>query len=225
MKITAISDLHGIFPDIKSSGDVLCICGDILKTKKDKFTTIIQQKKEFYKFNNWCNTLNFDKIIFIAGNHDFLFEQEEEFKKILEEINNPKLVYLRDSLYVYQGIQFYGSPWVENLPNWAFYKNSEDIRKMFNNIPSTPRIDVLLTHTPPKFNKFGVVLGKYPFTTDYGSLNLANAINDKKPRWSIFGHIHTGRHERLYRSLTTYANCSLLNEKYELAFPPLDFVI
>ena len=75
LKITLISDTHTNHRDITDSlpgGDVLIHSGDIMNSGRDV--------EDVYDFCEWFNDLNYTHKIFIAGNHDRLFE------------TNPKLI-------------------------------------------------------------------------------------------------------------------------------------
>ena len=107
MKIVALSDLHGTLPTFVPECDVVVIAGDILPLN-------IQRKIDesicwlCNDFKDWANKLECQKVVFIAGNHDFVFEHFLENKfmnsaEIGEMIfgkNNSKIVYLCDSKYV-----------------------------------------------------------------------------------------------------------------------------
>ena len=69
MKICALSDLHGNLPQLEPC-DVVCICGDIAPINFDRSTDrcIYWFRTAFLK---WCSELECEKVIFIAGNHDF----------------------------------------------------------------------------------------------------------------------------------------------------------
>ena len=69
-KITFISDTHGKHHEITddlSGGDILIHAGDIMNSGR--------HKEEALSFLEWFNSLdNYKHKIFIAGNHDRLFE-------------------------------------------------------------------------------------------------------------------------------------------------------
>jgi predicted phosphodiesterase len=71
MKIAITSDFHGNLPDIEKS-ELLCICGDICPTTNHK--NVYQEYWLLNKFVPWINNLDVEKVILIAGNHDFWFE-------------------------------------------------------------------------------------------------------------------------------------------------------
>ena len=41
-----------------------------------------------------------------------------------------KIVYLQDTVYSFNHVKFYGTPWCPDLQNWAFYKNHADLEKV-----------------------------------------------------------------------------------------------
>lgn len=69
MKIAVISDLHGYLPKYQFENvEVLLICGDIIPTNIQSY---MPASKTWFdtKFRSWAESLNVEKIIFIAGNH------------------------------------------------------------------------------------------------------------------------------------------------------------
>ena len=105
MKIIAISDLHGYLPKLPKC-DVVCISGDIfpLDIQKDLIKSISWFQ---LKFRPWAESLDCDKVIFIAGNHDFaLYELYKRFHVAWEVMNDlflneTKISYLCDSYITY----------------------------------------------------------------------------------------------------------------------------
>ena len=71
MKCVALSDLHGDLPEDIPECDIVIIAGDILplNIQRDKIKSTAWLCNEF---KNWCNFLKCSKVIFIAGNHDFV---------------------------------------------------------------------------------------------------------------------------------------------------------
>lgn len=251
MKIVAISDIHGYLPKLQPC-DVVVMCGDILPLN-------IQRNYEASlawlsgPFQSWALNLDCKKIVFIAGNHDFVFEQlynehvhvmgrmathsalqftPERICSTLFQMDDeydPKLIYLCDSPYIYQGVKFYGIPWCPNLRNWAFYGDSETLREKFNQIPSD--FDVLLTHCPPKYGQQGVVLQtNWNFGTDFGCEELQEALVQKTMLrsdvcWVLSGHIHSGNHNCEKHGPLIYRNVSIKDEDYNESYQPFEFEI
>jgi Icc-related predicted phosphoesterase len=71
IKCIAISDLHGILPQITEEFDVLFICGDILPLNIQK--NIPKSEKLLKKkFSEWINSLRCDKVFAVWGNHEII---------------------------------------------------------------------------------------------------------------------------------------------------------
>ena len=210
MKIVAISDLHGNLIDIEEC-DVLVITGDIIpcEIQRDLF-------QSWWWFNNiflkWCDSVPCKKVIFIGGNHDFFLVGEEPF-----EVG--KVQYLFDSGCEYNGIKFWGSPWVTGLPYWAFNTMDDAQYNKFMLMPNDA--EILLSHTPPKVRSCGKTdesqMGR---SMDFGSEPLRKVLNDKRPRYLFCGHIHSGDHNETEYKSTKIINCSILDEAYSVNYPP-----
>ena len=190
MKICAVSDLHGNLIDVPEC-DVLCIAGDFvdLATQRN-----IEASKEWIeeKFVPWVNNLPCKKVIATAGNHDFIFDEDREYKNTLAKLTNDKFKLLIDELYEYDSVKFYGSPWIAPMlfQKWAF-ESPYPVDDPFENIP---KCDILITHENPNYNEkleFGC-FGKY--------------------KHHFFGHWHDGIS---YGHLNQH-NCSILTDRYML---------
>lgn len=214
MKICPISDLHGILPNNIQSCDVVVIAGDIVPLNIQRMA--LESSRWFIDvFIPWALNLPCDKVIFVAGNHDFWLNRWH-WKEIQPE--SEKLIYLEDDAYVYNGLTFYGTPWITGLPGWAFYTENEE--KYFDNIPEN--VDVLITHAPCFGNKTGEVLQKKVFNTgsDYGSKVLAEYVTNKRNvRYMFSGHIHSGEHQMKLWNNTYVKCCSIVDEHYDNVYP------
>src|SRR2546430_16820633 len=108
MRIVCISDTHSRHDRIEvPPGDILIHAGD---------ATMTGRMEELARFNHWLGRLPHHYKIFIAGNHDWLFEKEPTLAESL--ITNA--MYLRDSAARIEGLKFYGSPWQPRFMHWAF---------------------------------------------------------------------------------------------------------
>lgn len=225
MKITALSDIHGDLIYNIPECDVVCICGDIVPVyiQRNDAKCLNWFIEEFIP---WTNKLKCDKVIIIAGNHDFVFNNktEDEINKIF---NNTKIVYLFDTTYTYKGINFYGTPWCQSLKNWAFYAEDDEIVDLFNKIPENT--DVLLTHMPPNEFEKGVVNELcFNYGRNFGSNQLKRAIYNKldcsKTRYILSGHIHSGNHDdSIYNDKLHFVNVSIKDEQYNINYYPFVF--
>lgn len=239
MKICCFSDTHGLLPDVPEC-DLALIAGDIvpLRVQRDTPWSLSWFRKEFLP---WVEKQPCKKIIMVWGNHDFVGEAvyrypkpeysektHEERLEAMKEVlglEGTKLEILLDSSTEFMGKTFYGTPWCPNLYNWAFYKNSDDLEKIFKKIPES--VDFLISHSPGKgCNKTGMSLEKWN-RPEYGSEELAQAVlNRKGIKWWVCGHIHSGNHNitELING-TKVVNVSLLGEDYKERYPILELFI
>lgn len=236
MKIVCISDLHGFLynPEDIPECDVVCICGDFvpLEYQNDDIASIAWFCLEFVP---WTDKLPCKKVVFIAGNHDFFLEHimlgpiredgtrkcrtaSEVLKKLLPGNNKSKhkLVYLRDSSFEFEGKRFYGTPWIADLKNWAFYQDEEGLKEKWNQIPK--KLDVLLTHIPSVLNDCGTVCQSgYNYGNNYGSTSLADALMERNIKYAFCGHVHSGNHSLYeYKPGCFVANVSIKDENYRV---------
>lgn len=235
MKIAAISDIHGhLCKDIPEC-DVLCICGDILPLQVQR--NVVRSVSWLCQdFKPWVESLPCKYVIFIAGNHDFVFETlgpkagRRPYEVMLEifgesHLKNSKLIYLRDENVIIDGIKFYGTPWCPELKNWAFYKGSSELIDTFLNIPIDT--DILLTHCPPKYGNVGVVLQDgMNYMRDFGSEELTSVLVDRPfIKWVLSGHIHSGEHNITKYGTINLVNVSIKDENYKVNYKPFIFEI
>ncbi len=199
MKLTFISDTHLKHDELElTTGDVLVHCGDFSRRGS---------KEDISEFLEWFSVQRFKHKLFVAGNHDFGFENEN--KKWAEELSaRLGLVYLNDSGVEIQGCRFWGSPVQPEFYNWAFNrKRGDEIQKHWDQIPSNT--DVLITHGPP----YGV-LDLCSHGERVGCKNLLEEFNRIKPKIHAFGHIHED-YGIVTKDEITFVNASILDEKYE----------
>ena len=80
MKVTALSDCHGLLLPIEEFEpcELVCICGDIsplnIQANHKKMRKWLREE-----FKPWCESLPCDKVIFIAGNHDRICTNKDFF--------------------------------------------------------------------------------------------------------------------------------------------------
>ena len=217
MIITVISDTHGKHNEITQDlpgGDLLLHAGDI---------SSMGYQHEVQQFCKWFNNVeNYDHKIFIAGNHDWGFQNNVE--KIMEIVNSYKTVtYIQDETISVgddkKMVNVYGSPWQPEFYNWAFNlpKNGVELAAKWDAIPDNT--DILITHGPA-FGVLDTVAGK--MWDNLGCQLLTDKIKTIKPKIHLCGHIHSG-YGYFFDGDTHFLNASVLNEAYQYTNKPLTF--
>jgi Icc-related predicted phosphoesterase len=212
-RITLISDTHqkhGLITNDLIGGDIIIHGGDIM--------TSGYHATEVKYFLEWFNKLNYTHKIFIAGNHDRLFENEpEKVKEMLSEY--PDITYLEDSFVIIDGIKIYGTPWQPEFYNWAFNlkRDGVDIIEKWNMIPEDT--DILITHGPPNNILDYVAQSRF----HAGCSMLRKKIFEIKPKLNCFGHIHQGYGFSSFDDIS-FVNASVLNEDYAYSNNPVDLI-
>lgn len=209
-KIVFISDTHNKHKHLTSkgmgnilgSGDYLIHCGDC---------TSMGHKHEINGFLDWFSNTDFKHKIFIAGNHDFGFEQQTD---IDQEYKDKGVIYLFDNDVTIDGIKFYGSPWQPEFHDWAFnLPRGEELAAKWEKIPDD--VDILITHGPA----YGI-LDYAPIGGHVGCKELYRKIAEVKPKIHVCGHIHDGYGQKTMGGIE-FLNASVLNDRYEYAHKPI----
>ena len=209
MKLHCISDTHTLHREIDlPGGDTLIHAGDIMSVGDDP--------GELIDFLLWFDEQRYAHKIFIAGNHDHLFEKDPELAgRLLRQF--PNIKYLQDSSTTIDGITFFGSPWIPtDFPGKAFsFQRNENIiaTQRWAHIPKD--IDVLITHGPVygKLDKILHPVRESQPTESLGDVSLGRRIEEVKPQVHICGHIHSGQ-GILNGEITTHINAASLGEDY-----------
>jgi len=212
MKVVCISDTHNRLGDFDiPDGDVLIHAGDF---------SMMGRPEEVLPFLHKLSDLPHKYKLLIAGNHDYLAEQDPYgFQTMIPD--GAGIYYLEDSGVNLGGVNFYGSPWVHNLPRWAFNEDDGDKRlSHWKKIPETT--DVLITHGPPHGVSDAVKRGKFVYENT-GCPLLANEVFYRiRPRYHVFGHIHEGYGTKVVDDIT-FVNAAILNERYQVQNKPIVF--
>lgn len=215
MKITFISDTHNKHNGLTSllpGGDLLIHAGDI---------SSMGYKHEIQQFLKWFNGLDsYKHKIFIAGNHDWGFQDNPEMCKELLEFYD-KVTYLQDDLELigddYEtAVKVYGSPWQPEFYNWAFNlpRMGWELEQKWNDIPIDT--DILITHGP-SWGRVDTVKGQ---GVPLGCELLKERLEVVVPKIHVCGHIHSG-YGYVFDGVTHYFNASVLDEQYNLTQKPL----
>lgn len=194
IKLVAIADTHGHYPKLPE-GDVLVHAGD---------GTMMGTEEEIRELDDWFSTLTFKHIIYVPGNHDFLFEIENILRNAIVLINQQVVI---------DGIKFWGSPYCPTFGAWAFMKSDNELNTIWQCIPDD--VNVLITHGPPRG-----MLDRTVAHATVGSLSLLDRVREVKPKYHIFGHIHEA-YGNQYNRRTLFANVSIVNEYYKKTNKPL----
>ncbi len=209
LKIVCISDTHNCNGQISvPDGDILIHSGD---------ATISGTIEEIVLFNNWFANLPHHYKIFVAGNHDWLFETNNRFARNLLD---KSIIYLQDSAVEIEGLKIYGSPFQPRFFDWAFnLMRGAELAEKWKLIPDDT--DILITHGPPNG-----ILDEVPrrnFIENTGCEELRMRVEElrlKNLKLHIFGHIHCG-----YRTTkkfgVKFVNASNCDESYEPTNPPI----
>ena len=213
-RITFISDTHTKHDKVNgflTGGDILVHAGDL--TGRGYIT-------EIENFMKWYDNINnYDTKVFIAGNHDFGFENDNE--KVKGLLTGYKTIeYLQDDLLMVGEdydtmIKIWGTPWQPEFHNWAFnLPRGEKLKEKWDMIPVNT--DILITHGPP-FGKLDYV----PYdSVNVGCEELMKRVQEIKPKIHVFGHIHEG-YGYVFDGNTHFINAAVLNGRYEFRNKPI----
>jgi Icc-related predicted phosphoesterase len=216
MKITLISDTHtkhkqldGLLP----GGDLIIHAGDM---------SSMGYKHEIQQFLKWYNNLDYTNKVFIAGNHDWGFQEDPKMCKELLEFYD-KVTYLQDNLGLigedYEtSVKVYGTPWQPEFYSWAFNlpRMGWELEQKWVDIPLDT--DILVTHGP-SWGNLDTVNGQ---SVPLGCELLTERIKVVKPKIHVCGHIHTGYGYK-FDGDTHFFNASVLDERYNLTQKPFTF--
>lgn len=225
MIVTLISDTHTkheIITKDLPGGDLLLHSGDIMNSG--------YEKQDVINFCNWYSSItNYKSKVFIAGNHDRMFQ---DFPETIEDILkfHKDIDYIQDDTFVLYGdgpegnspednIRIYGSPWQPWFYDWAFNlpRNSFELSSKWEAIPKN--IDILLTHGPA-WGILDTVTGKRDL--NLGCELLTKRIQQIQPKIHVCGHIHTG-YGYVFKNGTHFFNASVLDEQYKYTQKPITF--
>ena len=201
MKIVAMSDSHGKHHELDvPEGDVFIHAGD---------ATNIGRLHELENFSAFINALPHPHKIIVAGNHDPCYEKYN-FNDFFHDAH-----FLVDECVVIDNVKFYGSPWTP--AHWAYHCEKECLYQKWQNIP--PGIDVLVTHLPP----CGILDFDVNAQMHQGCADLVAHVQKVKPKYHIFGHVHTNG--TMQRGDTTFVNASVCGSGYRLQYSPYVFYL
>ena len=206
-RIVCLSDTHNL------NGQIVVPDGDILIHAGD--ATIRGTQFEVEEFLQWFSSLPHKHKIFVAGNHDWLYETNNRFARLLTAGFDVK--YLQDSSAKIEGLKIYGSPYQPRFFDWAFNLNrGRELAEKWKLIPEDT--DVLITHGPP-FGILDEVPKKY-WIENTGCEELIKRVEKVRPKLHVFGHIHCG-YGTAENFGVKFINASNCDESYEPTNAPI----
>jgi len=219
-KIVCISDTHNFHNDVDvPDGDILIHAGDF---------TLVGTLNEVLDFNEWLGKLEHNFKIVVAGNHDRCLGDNG----ILGLKMFTNAIYLERSGTELMGVKFWGAPMTPAFNGMrgglTFYTNSDkEAKRVWGGMPK--KLDVLITHGPPKFILDEVQRFGYGQTFPAGEETvehcgdgmLASKVIANKPKYHVFGHIHEGYGQFKADYGTKFINCSVVNASYNVVNKPI----
>jgi Icc-related predicted phosphoesterase len=203
MRLVVVSDTHGLHNRIESlpAGDILVHAGDFMNSGYDT--------EDILSFDRWLGEQSFKHRVVCAGNHDRYFQNSPQQARSL--LTNA--LYLENAGVTIGNVSFWGSPYTPEFLNWAFmYPRGSAAKRYWDQIPYN--LDVLITHGPP----FGILDQTAPGDAHLGCEELLKAVEEKKPKLHLFGHIHGGA-GTFENEVSRFVNAAYLNERYKLLEP------
>lgn len=218
-KICCTADTHGFLPKIPEC-DIFIHAGDICPCTNHDIN--FQRKWLNISFRRWLNKIPAKHKIFIAGNHDLIFEDQPQM--IPDDLS---WTYLQDSGIEIEGLKFYGSPWTLFFNDWSFNSPPHDpLKRLFMQekwkvIPHNT--DIFITHGPAQ--GYGDLVqddsGRYEHV---GDSDLLRKIYEIKPKLHLFGHIHS-QHGIYNFNDVIMINASYINEEYKPTYKIIELEI
>lgn len=225
MKVCALSDLHGTLLPIEDyfePCELVCICGDIsplnIQANHHKM-----RRWMVNKFLPWATLLPCDKVLFIAGNHDWSFSNLDFMKSIFSK--DRKVTYLFHENYSFIGqdgeYTVFGTPYCKLFGNWAFMDTDDKLTELYKDIPEN--LDILLVHDQPYGYGDILEVDSAPWAdgSHIGNKPLTKAILEKQPNYMFTAHLHSCTHDCVEIGKTKRYNVSIKDERYDPVYKPL----
>lgn len=204
MKVIALSDTHMQHEKlVVPEGDVIIHAGDMLN---------YGNVEELVWFSKWWNKLDFKYKLIVPGNHDWVFQKDEQCAR--ELLAGTEV--LIDQEVDVEGLVMYGTPWQPMFNEWAFNLPDHIRASKFQSIPEC---DVLVCHAPP----FGFcdVLPRGEHVGDREMVKVLPRVR----KAVVCGHIHHGRGvEEVDEKLTVW-NVAICDEGYRPVGNPVEIVL
>lgn len=179
MQIVIVSDFHGTLPGILPKCDLLLIGGDVGHFGSTRSSEGYARQLRWWEqdFVEWLESQPAEVIVGIAGNHDFIAQEDPKFMRRLPWI------YLEDETAIVDGLRIHGSPYAKKFGNWAFMEEDDKLKQRWEMIPDDT--DILMVHGPAY-----QVLDRVWDGRNEGSKTLIKRIDELNARLVVTGHIH-----------------------------------
>ena len=169
----ALSDLHGWLPPAVPACDLLIIAGDLCPDGMEQYEWLDGP------FRAWLDAAPARHVVAPWGNPDFC----APYGRIPPQL---RCTFLVDESIEIEGLLVHGTPWTTPFSRWAFSEDEDVLEGCFSRIPD--KVDILVSHSPP----YGWHDRKMA-DEHRGSRALVAAIEQKRPRLLICGHVHLAR--------------------------------
>lgn len=214
MRVVCYSDFHGNLPDEMPEGDLLLYAGDFCPTLSHHLG--YQRQYVGSDWSTWLQAQPYDDIVGIAGNHDFIAEEDPEV------VRSAPWTYLCDESVEVGGFLIHGAPWSARFYDWAFMRDDVDLAERWAQIPD--ETNILLVHGPPYgFGDFvfpPASIRRQEPASHKGSRTLMARIGQlKNLQLVVFGHIHEGAGTGWFRDIQL-VNASRLDAHYRPVHEP-----
>lgn len=186
MQVVALSDTHLTHSQLEvPDGDLFLFAGDFESTSISRLRAQL----------DWLQQLPHKYKVFIAGNHDFIFQTtainlifteysvHKPLAQSLLQASAPGLYYLENSGVIINKKLIWGTPNTPSFGSWAFMESEAKLGRRFQQMPQ--KLDILISHGPP----YGI-LDKTETGIHAGSSALLEASNLREIKHHLFGHIH-----------------------------------
>lgn len=166
-------------------------------------------------FLSWFEAWPHAHKILVAGNHDFVAEQDAaDFRRRLSTIS--RTTYMCDSGATIAGVRFWGSPVTPWFYDWAFNRHrGPEIAQHWAKMPADTQ--VLVTHAPPQG-----VLDANGNGEAQGCWDLLQRTADLPDlRLHVFGHIHAWGGRTVEEGVRRCLNAAVCDDQYRVVREPV----
>lgn len=200
MLIKAISDTHNDHGQLDlGSGDILIHCGDACT--KGNYS-------EAEAFLWWLTKQPFKYKIIVPGNHDKKLATHPDIQML---IHNLGIIYLHDTYVTIEGILIYGNGYTTSTErDTGAYREQHPLSRRtaaWKNFKQKP--DILITHNAP----WGI-LDTNLEGQHIGDDILLKKVNEIRPKYHLFGHIHEHGGKTLSLWGTEFINVACKSREY-----------